>query len=1239
MRIIISITLLTISTISIFFYFSSHKKEKNPLHITLATYAPLYGNKTANLLALQNALDKTPLKTNVSIPPFIGLSHDEVSQFLCNGKLDLTKRWNKLIDTLTKKEQDEIVQEKKLSKKFIKILHTLHKQLESQRYSFLEIQLPKKIIHYLEEAHNNNWQLMVRSSSKEDGANCANAGGNESIAAVQPTESAIINAMLDVIISYISEKSLQQRLLNNDPNIFQAPFVPILIQKMIGESITTESTDIPVSCVVYTEEPYGNTHKTMLIQATYGHAEAIVQSLVPVDNYYLINNTPHSLITEKPTRIISDQGKIIYVKNPTTITSKPALTHSTITAIAECSSTLEQWYEYPLDIELIFEPASNTIYIVQARPIVKNLQTKKPNYLATTTQFSDDILFKSNTITHGNNTVQLLSKQQIILTKTLDEGLNKYLHTNESKKNIVAIVTQQDALATSHAAAVLRSDNKIIMTCKELEALEKKIETHHFLILDPQRELIIAQKNNKQPFIQYGLLNHPLPALISIPTDLPINSASKNKLPVNHYPKSTLTTLVEYLKESNSQVAMQAYDSILYQIHTFLLETKNKIAQKDELTALLEMTTQQLENLYAYASSLKPTIKIASSFASRSLERLAPIRLVEALLWQKNNSSIINGYSFEHLKNNLNETCIFIKNCIKNSASPLTFPLDIKLLTLAKTGAERTLSKSQRNKWINFIEAISLYGNDEQRNKFLQLLQIINQKKMLTEYINTSFAMLSENFDKISKNNLDEYIEEILHEYEQTKPILSYCQKLTQAMNEISHAPWNNQYLFEKNIIKLTTTLLPIIESSLQKSLYFYEKKSNILAKVSLLKTLHIVIEQFDLIIKQIKSNPKYKNIAQKNKHFHTLLTHYASLLPILNSNQEVYLSITKKLNQYDPLSEQELINSKNFNALLLIQQTTEAKTFRPEDFDNYVQTLEDAFTSIHQLLLHQLGKFLVKWGLNSIIPTPFSVTQVTNNLNLTDRLTSIALDENSIHYTFNQQLRVHSLSATLSYHIPTESLTTMIQFYGEDEYLRWQIIHSFVVAISHAMHLTLINCEHNSYAMKISWQIKDLTLNENLLQLINLITETSFTLGIENRKYLYDCFEKLFKQAWTLFSAQYTSSKLAIDQLNKIITNSKKFNFFIIPALEYLANQNSLKNTWIELIINYIERHYDSETTNNDTSMLLFFMLQKIIHTLKFDGYTITPWPSKYFKNETEMHTELPRFIKEIHAYLKNKK
>ncbi|MEI6531533.1 MAG: PEP/pyruvate-binding domain-containing protein, partial [Chlamydiota bacterium] len=164
-------------------------------------------------------------------------------------------------------------------------------------------------------------KLMVRSSGDEDRPESANAGGNLSLPS-DPERKAVIHAIGQVVASYFSEKSLEQRLLGGE-DITVFPLCSVLIQELIGESAEA----IPCSFVMYSKESGMDTAGLVHIQATYGHGEGIVESRVPFDSYYMSGgHLTSTTIAHKPVRLRKGEGSgLDIVTNSETIADQPVL--------------------------------------------------------------------------------------------------------------------------------------------------------------------------------------------------------------------------------------------------------------------------------------------------------------------------------------------------------------------------------------------------------------------------------------------------------------------------------------------------------------------------------------------------------------------------------------------------------------------------------------------------------------------------------------------------------------------------------------------------------------------------------------------------------------------------------------------------------------------------------------------------------------------------------------------------
>ncbi|MBY0352995.1 dual specificity protein phosphatase family protein [Candidatus Babeliales bacterium] len=220
-----------------------------------------YGYKTGNLQELEKISRALSILTNliadktgsyelkIRVPEFKGISSDSIKAFLLKNGFDIKTRWADFIARFDKAAQDQFKRDQNFSKTFLDNLKVLENDVMaifntaatepdvvSGIFDF-DAQFEVGINETLEKIKRFKSSLMVRSTGKEDTDKLANAGGNESVANVAPQLSEILLAMGVVVGSYFSEKSFMQRLIGGDPELFDEPFTPVLIQRMVGERI------------------------------------------------------------------------------------------------------------------------------------------------------------------------------------------------------------------------------------------------------------------------------------------------------------------------------------------------------------------------------------------------------------------------------------------------------------------------------------------------------------------------------------------------------------------------------------------------------------------------------------------------------------------------------------------------------------------------------------------------------------------------------------------------------------------------------------------------------------------------------------------------------------------------------------------------------------------------------------------------------------------------------------------
>ncbi len=459
-----------------------------------------YGYKTANLRELEvisrqfNA--KRISSIQIAVPVFVGISSQQIQAQLATVGFNCSERWAAVVRPVDAKA---VFAAKQFPAAFLAARSDFNQALNDAWKKF--VLLPDQGLDdffvgvvgldaLLADVASRGNRLMVRSTGKEDTRELANAGGNTSVSNVEPTPAAVLAAIREVVESYFGMKSLTQRLGLGDASLFSAEaFTPVLIQEMVGE----KSSDAePVRCgVMFTEEPEGaiksagdepvahiqKTTGITLIQAAYGHNEGVVNSLIPVDTYYIMpgeNPAIYPVIRAKKSRLVPEANSssaLKTVKNEKSLVLTRTLSDRQLHTLKMFADCLESYYGYPMDVEFVIK--DNIIFIVQARPIVHKKEVAGPSYLR------DGLvgtMFKADTIgAAGGSVREINSKDQVLVASTIGGALNSYLSKDFNGKNIKAVLVGAMAPSTSHEATTFRNEGVPVLYVEEWSSLSSSI--------------------------------------------------------------------------------------------------------------------------------------------------------------------------------------------------------------------------------------------------------------------------------------------------------------------------------------------------------------------------------------------------------------------------------------------------------------------------------------------------------------------------------------------------------------------------------------------------------------------------------------------------------------------------------------------------------------------------------------------------------------------------------------------
>lgn len=472
-----------------------------------------FGYKAANLIYLMEKLpgyqNNSSLK--LAVPKLVSLSHDDVSKHLNKILPSWGKSWSDFVENFK-------IQENKtsLDHKSKEILNTLRIEIK-KAFAQNPIITNKKQTQALDKSS----LVMVRSTGLEDDVDNANPGGNESVPSKFDNKN-ISNAIGEVVASYFSEKSLSQRLKAKD-DITQNPFMAVLIQNLVGEGLSNDDG------IVYSGVMYSGNGATR-IQAAPGHGELIVNSKGNFDNFYITSqNMVYAEVQNKDFRLKPKYNmgtkKLSLVEEDNKIDT--ALSHSLSETVAQemhkIAQYIEQIYDMRMDVEFVYDPKSNVLNIVQARPIPEGDRANHvpssldPLYIKEIIKDGGQI-FKGNTITpEVNHAVTIDNAEQIIVCDKIEEALDVYL---KNSKDIKAVVVKNNAPDTGHEAGEFSSKAIPVIRIADIgkvEALLEELKDGKKIIVDPQRKSVFQLPSNPstKEFIKEGLFKSTLTSNVS----------------------------------------------------------------------------------------------------------------------------------------------------------------------------------------------------------------------------------------------------------------------------------------------------------------------------------------------------------------------------------------------------------------------------------------------------------------------------------------------------------------------------------------------------------------------------------------------------------------------------------------------------------------------------------------------------------------------------------------------------
>lgn len=1147
-----------------------------------------FGYKAANLMFLESCIEEFNASKTTSIrstiPEFKAIPNNEIIRHLINNIPNFIEKWKEFCNLQGKSEtlKPEAKSTLKSLREEIKRAFTVSK--------FTLTDLPEATT------------FMVRSTGEEDRIDVANPGGNESIASDVANISKSIGL---VVASYLSEKSLMQRLKSGEDITDHFPLSACLIQTMVtGENHNA----LAVSGVIYTNSGH------VSIQSAPGHGELIVNSKGNFDNYYI---TPqgkvyaeirhkHFRLTPKMNESTGYIEQIEQDNNFTQATS-PSLEERTATCLYELANFIENKYRMRMDIEFVYDGANRTINIVQARPIPEGYKRAiMPSALSN--RFISEHNprnIKANVITADLNSASVVTHpEEILICDNIAQALDIYL---KGANQIKTVIVKREAPETSHEAGMFTSKAISVLQIENLAEARQWAEnlTDTVLICDPQHKRLyqIPKSEYSEGLIQEGIYASTLTSHVT-----PIKRKSD---------KALLQPLLEAMKTR----PILNYNGELLRQHLEKLSIPKfgtDIEQKNILISLLQLASRMLKKEQISLDLFKEIMLTGEElFLLLSSEEQYKEQTSKYYLnvFEKFNGLILSTHKEDVLSSSLVREIMETKQRKKNLQTAVqkdyisSFVDSIKgALRISKSNKKifEAFNKAQREdflelialdkfimkpenkiKWKNFC--LSTFQKN-QRTVLKYLVKEIIQHKIHTNFLNTIFLSEYAKDPHKALGNLYKIFDKGKEDRENFSKAKQILLQMEAQIDEWSKPEEFSQ--LHKNLENKLNDLKFLLKfDQPQKLSEILEDPINGPIAINYLNKL---VDILDLSIKKVQVNNIYKEIEKEEQveNFRKLLKDFVSimehLIPSDTKNSERLLKALKDSQSYvskvDKPKKEELLISKDFSISDLSLKSGRIP---------YFQSLADLHTLTHQIILQSLILLSEKTSNELIKNSPEEIGKINSIItsyrkpktkNVTDKvlpppsLSQAYYDYPELITKYHIPLRSHFASVEVKYNVNSNKFLLDFKLNGSPiysaDYGRWSGMESYAKdLIEEHTFCELISLESNSNFLSVIVEPDNFTDISNIMNIFKMLIARSFP---EENLDISIYQNKLMKPERDLakFDAVINNR---LDSYNIEIRNKLKQWY-----IESLINVSDLKNSRISRLAEFAISGIDFMNTDN---------------------------------------------------------
>lgn len=905
----------------------------------------------------------------IKVPVPQGIGSTQMHAFLQATQPEIFTYWDELKGLYEQAEnKNQFLKEPEIQRRLALIDQSLQTAFRDPS-AFEKLQLDPSIKEWLTALRSQGGSLMIRSTGAEDTRESANAGGNLSVPYVAPTEEAFTSSVGDVVRSYFSERSLQNRI-NAGRNPFAEPLkLAVMAQEVIGERIggTNIPSEIPRSLVLFTNEPLyigGEPFRAMRLSASYGHGEGVVGeqgigtdtitvlfSLSQPDKLYILYDNH-----EKPERLAPIRGEdgtvsLQKVPNPPELQRRRVFNEEEVKHLVRWALIGEAYYHgEATDMELVTKEIDGqfVIFPVQARPVNRPppgeatyLDRTKLGEIATPQ-------IRAETIVPGSAVITLTKAEELLVAPSLEEAerlFRKGVHK--------AVLVGRDEPANSHPVV---NFSNLGIPCfyfrGDTSAFLKGLRAGKQAVVCTQTATFqIVEREQMESLISKGFIVHPA----RLGTSLSLTERLHSKKVVQSPMEATRTLLFNVNTAKSNREALEQLEALknseaLCIFHERAKQLKSRCQGMAIIPEEVKRTLLTIEELEEHLKMAFNEVRQAYSTREGRLEPLLHVKVLGGLLFQpKEAMGALGRHSVESLLHAIEgaQEILDYHYAIGRGDRPTRFT------PWLLEGNEQP-DASLYAEWKEFLKGLETDAglNDPDNPEAQQSLRGFEQTLTALQTTHTLPTWLlfffRESAGQLTRKRLEALtIPE--QELSSLTPLIEQGKRYTSLQNRLPS-------LTSRAGIEAFATELKREAEALHVDSLAWDPNASPIKRVLFLNNMNSFVNLYDSAIKEMKRSPleateKVQLFKQMLRPYYELMASWTTLLPLTETGGETpiesYLRTIKNTLDRSRSDEVRQLDPSRGFSVSAAKLGSEAffGLHRPE-------TLEDLFTLCHQNLL-----------------------------------------------------------------------------------------------------------------------------------------------------------------------------------------------------------------------------------------------------------------------------------------------